>query len=151
MTKQNNQQANPFMDMFKQFGDMPNMQQMQNMMPKMPDFGKMPQFDHNPAMKAVNNAGKTMMESTQAIMRRQAEMVQEVTGKAFQSAKACSSVSNTQDMTAQTMACVKENLQNMMQGIREVAQISSQASLEAYDALAGGLTESLNSLGQKNS
>jgi phasin family protein len=127
---------NPFADMMKQFSQFkPNM-------PSMPSMPSLPSIDINQLAsvgrrnaEAYAAAGQTLAESTQAITRRQAELARAQVEKLLKSAKDSLTTGSPEINTTKQVELAKTMFESSINNLREVYELATKSSLEAFDKL----------------
>ena len=124
---------NPFADMMKQFSQFkPNMPSM----PSMPsiDINQMASVGRRNA-EACAAACQTLAESTQAISRRQAELTRAQVEKCLKSAKDSLTTGSPEINTTKQVELAKTMFESSINNLREVYELATKSSLEAFDKL----------------
>ena len=127
---------NPFADMMKQFSQFkaPGIN-----MPQMPSL---PSIDVNQIMgvgrrnaEAYAEAGQALAESSQAITRRQAELARAQVEKLLKSAKESLTTGSPEINTTKQVELAKTMFESSINNLREVYELATKSSLEAFDKL----------------
>ncbi len=141
-------QSNPFVesfkDAFKAFGD----------------FSNNKNFDLNPLLQAQRRnaeafsaVSQVLTENMQAVVRRQAEILQSGTTDMLQLVKDVAASPNPEATVAAQTAFAKTSFENAVSNTRELAEMVSKSSIEVFDVfsrkLSDGLTDSLNATKKK--
>ena len=132
-------QANPFIDSFKDafkvFGELPNNKT----------------FDVNPLIQAQRRnseafsaVSQVFTESVQAVIRRQAEIMQAGTTEMLQLVKDVAASPNPEATVATQTAFAKNSFENALSNTRELAEIVSKSSIEVFDVLSQKLSENVS-------
>ncbi len=127
-----------------QMPQMPKMDQMFKMpqMPQMPKMGQVPNMD----MSAVTNMGKRNMEACtsaaqcvtegmQTAARRQSELARASVEKLLKTSKDMLSGGSPEINTAKQAEFAKAMIEQCMSNLREVSELYSKSSFEAFDVL----------------
>ncbi len=130
---------NPYSDMMKMWSQfkMPNMPQMQ-----MPAMGQMPQFDMGSAasiskrnIEACTSAYQCMTEGAQTVARRQAELARASVEKLLKTTKDMMVNGSPEINTAKQAEFAKAMIEQCMSNLREVSELYTKSSFEAFDVL----------------
>lgn len=128
------QNANPFADAFKSLGDFK------------------PNFDFNAFLstqkknaEAFAAAGQVLTAGFQAVARRQAEIAQATAKNSLQLTKELfASAANPEASTAKQTEFAKEVVESGLSNTRELVELASKSSIEAFDLINKRVAESIS-------
>jgi phasin family protein len=123
---------NPFADMMKNFGEFKA--------PTMPSMASMPSMDVAQLLsvsrrnaEAFTAAGQALAESSQAITRRQAELVRAQVEKSLKTAKEQLVNGSPEINTSKQVEFAKTMFESSLNNLREVCELAGKSCLEAFD------------------
>lgn len=151
MANNNNHQHNPFVDAFKMFGE----------------WGSFNPASFNPAsfnpakswnpvdvnnlmamqrrnVETVSAANQAAAEGLQAIMRRQAEIVQSGASDLFQLIKDMSVSTNHDNAAVKQANFMKTSIESAVSNVRELAEMANKSALEVFDILGNRVAENIS-------
>lgn len=128
--------ANPFADAFKSFGDFkPSV-----------DVNKLLSTQKRNA-EAFSAASQVLTAGLQAVARRQAEILQANAKNSLQLTKDLfSSAGNPEANTAKQTEFAKETVEAGLSNTRELVELASKSSIEAFDLINKRIAESISEL-----
>jgi phasin family protein len=133
------QYTNPFADAFKAFTDFSATNT------------KTPSVDVNALISLQRRNAETLSavnqvvtESIQAVIRRQAEILQANASDAFQFFKEVTSSSSPENATAKQTAFAKNALETALSNTRELAEMVSKSNIEVFDVIGKRISENAN-------
>jgi len=143
-------EKNPFFaDYSKMMGDF-DPKKMADEFAKMTKTYDMPKFDFDAVialqkknLDALSAANQIAVEGTQAIAKRQAEMVQQAIEEASKLIDSFSKMDNPQAVAVAQADILKASFVKSVDNTRELAELVSKSNTEASDALNGRVVEAL--------
>lgn len=135
---------NPFAEQMKMFTDN---QYMNNFMKNMPnyDMNKMSDLYKNSA-ETFSNASKLSSDNMQAIMNRNAEIMQETAKEMFNYMQDLGSVSSPEQYLSKHQQHMQKVVKKAMDNSKELAEMTSKSSMEVYEKLGQELTKYFNNV-----
>lgn len=98
--------------------------------------------------EALSAANQAMVEGAQAITRRQAEIVRENMEKTLQASRDMMSGGSSDGKIAKQSELARDTFENTVNHIREVTEMATKSTFEAFDVLNKRATESLEEVTQ---
>ena len=89
-------------------------------------------------------ANKTAVEGVQAVMKRQAEILKEITDEASALAHEATAAGGPEEHAARNLDAVKVSIEEAVANIRELSEMVAKSQAEAFDILNQRVTESLD-------
>ncbi len=131
---------NPYADMMKFWSDYKT--------PQMPnfDFGNVMNTGRRNA-EAVSAASQSMVESYQAIARRQAELARRQVEQMLKSTKDMLVNGSPEINTSKQIELAKTMVESSLNNLREVSELCTKSGFEVFDVLNKRATEQLEELG----
>lgn len=133
-------QTNPFAEAFKSFTDFSAF-----------NAQKTPAFDVNALISAqrrnaetLSTVNQVLTESFQAVIRRQAEIMQANASDMFQFVKEVTTSNSPETATAKQTAFAKNAIESAISNTRELAQMVSKSSIEVFDVIGKRASENIN-------
>lgn len=133
---------NPFAEMMKTFAEY-----------KAPNFGSIPSFDVNQVMssgrrnaEACSAVGQAVAESCQAITRRQAELARAQVEKLLKTTKDMLVNGSPEINTTKQVELAKTMFESSLNNLREVGELATKSTFEAFDILNRRASESIEEL-----
>jgi phasin family protein len=133
---------NPFADMMKQFSEY-----------KAPTFSQMPAFDMSKLAtvsrknaEAYTAAGQAMVESCQAISRRQAELARAQVEKTLKTCKDMLVNGSPEINTTKQVELAKTMFESSLNNLREVGELATKSCFEAFDICNRRASESIEEI-----
>lgn len=133
---------NPFADMMKQFSEF-----------KAPNLGAVPSVDVNQLLaagrrnaEACTAAGQAVVESAQAIARRQAELARAQVEKTLKTCKDMLVNGSPEINTSKQIEFAKSCFESSLNNLREVGELATKSCFEAFDVLNRRASESIEEL-----
>lgn len=130
---------NPFADAFKAFTDFSAFSNQ-----------KAPAFDMNSLLAAQRRNAETLStvnqvitESFQAVIRRQAEIMQSNASEVFQLVKEVTTANSPETATAKQTAFAKSALETAISNTRELAEMVSKSNIEVFDVIGRRISENI--------
>lgn len=161
----NNFMNNPFLDMFKQSFEGPmntwsknfnpmnwmeNANKMAENLPWLKSYGYSHENDpreafkfgeHVKGMEAFSELSHLALENTQAMLHRQAEIIQRHSAELYKTMQEMASSSNHADNMETHQDYLRSSFEAMVNDFKELAEMYSKASLETFDAAGCKMTE----------
>ena len=145
--------SNPFdfSSLFTQFDPTAMTKQIQDM------FGsyQIPNVDRSAVMQAQSKniqaltaANRAAVEGTQALLQRQAEMMQQALAEATEAAKAIAASGSPQQAAAEQTALVEKAFEKAIANAAEISEMVKKTQDEAAKLVSARITESLEELKQ---
>lgn len=154
---------NPFMDMFKQSSEGPMnmwskafnptnwMEEANKMAANLPwlkaythenDAKKAFNFgEHVKGMEAFSELSHLALENTQAMLHRQAEIIQRHSTELYKAMQEMTSSSNHADNVEAQQEYMRSSFESMVNDFKELAEMYSKVSLETFEATSGKMAE----------
>jgi phasin family protein len=137
----NSQNNNPFMDGFKMFTD-GNMFSNNKMM-QMFDMNQMMTIQRRNA-EMMSAANQSIAENMQALMRRQAEVMQSGAADMFQMVKEIAISPNPEVGMSKTANFTKNSFENAMSNTREMAEMAVKSGMEMFDMMSKRMADNMS-------
>ena len=136
------QQNNPFAEAFKVFGDwgssMNSMKSWNSL--DMNNFAVM----QGRNVETVSAANQAAAEGMQAIMRRQAEIIQSGASELFQLIKDVSVSTSQENAAAKQAAFMKLSVESAVSDARELAEMANKSAMEVFDIIGSRAAENIS-------
>lgn len=97
-------------------------------------------------MEAFTAANQMMVESAQAITKRQTEMVRDTVEQFLKTTKEIMTSSSPETNTARQTEYAKSMYENCISGAREISEMATKSSMEAFDMLNRRAAESVEEI-----
>jgi phasin family protein len=97
-------------------------------------------------MEALTNANRVAFEGTQAIAKRQAEILQETMNEASKGLDAISKAGSPPEAAAKQAEFAKEAFERALSNMRELAEMVSKSREEATATINGRISEGLEEM-----
>lgn len=97
-------------------------------------------------IEAFTAANQMMMESAQAITKRQTEMVRDTVEQFLKTSKEIMTSSSPETNTARQTEYAKSMYENAISGAREISEMATKSSMEAFDMLNRRAAESVEEI-----
>jgi phasin family protein len=114
---------------------------------------KAPSFDMNQLftmqrrnVEAFTAANQMMMESAQAITKRQTEMIRDTVEQFLKTTKDIMTSSSPETNTARQTEYAKSMYENAISSAREISEMATKSSMEAFDMLNRRAAESVEEI-----
>jgi phasin family protein len=99
-------------------------------------------------VEALANASRAAFEGTQALGKRQAEILQETMNQTARSFDALAKAGSPSEVAAKQAELAKEALQKALGNMRELAEMVTKAQQGAIDTMSGRISQSLDEIKQ---
>lgn len=93
--------------------------------------------------EVLNELADVMNKNTQAIMRRQTEMIQKSASDMFQLVREVSSSNTPEAVVTKQADFAKDNVESMMSNVRELANMVVKSNMQMYDLISQGTSENM--------
>ena len=94
--------------------------------------------------EAIAEANKTAVEGVQAVMKRQAEILKEITDEASALAHESTAAGGPEEHASRNLDAVKVSIEEAVANVRELSEMVAKSQAEAFDILNQRVTESLD-------
>lgn len=98
-------------------------------------------------IEALSAANQVVVEGVQAITRRQAELLRENVENVMQASRDILTGGSPEASLSKQAEAAKSVFQNTLENVREVTEMATKSSFEAFDVLNRRATESLEEIG----
>lgn len=97
-------------------------------------------------LEALTSANRVAFEGLQAVVRRQAEILQETMNEASKAVDSLSKSSGPQELAAKQVEITKEAFERALANARELAEMVAKANMEATNTINSRISSSLEEL-----
>ena len=99
-------------------------------------------------VEALANASRAAFEGTQAVAKRQAEILQETMNQTAKSFDTLAKAGSPSEVAAKQAELAKEAFEKALGNMRELAEMVTKAQQGAIDTMSGRISQSLDELKQ---
>ena len=99
-------------------------------------------------MEALTSANKQVLESIQAVVTRQSEILRETMEEASTAIKELSAAGSPQEAASKQAELIKQAVQKAVSHMRELAEMSTKSNTEAFRTVNTRLTETIHDIRQ---
>jgi phasin family protein len=100
----------------------------------------------NKNVQALTAANRAVLEGTQALMRRQGEMVKQVLEEASEAAKSLGSAATPQEAAAKQVKLIEDSVSEAMANFAEISEMVKSTQDETTKLVTARFNESMNEL-----
>ncbi|MFN7038815.1 MAG: phasin family protein [Alphaproteobacteria bacterium] len=133
---------NPFMDAFKVFTDNNMFSQNKSMLHAM-DMNNLVSIQNRNA-ETMTAANQMIAENMQAIMRRQAEMMQNNATNMFQLVKEVATSTNPEANTNKNSNFAKNTFDNAVSNTKELMEMAMKSNMEMFNFITDKMSENMS-------
>jgi phasin family protein len=99
-------------------------------------------------VEAFTAANQVLMEGAQAVSKRQAELMRDNMEKMLKTSKDVMTSNSPETNTTKQTEFAKEAYENAINGAREISEMVSKSSFEAFDVINKRCAESMEEMGK---
>ncbi|MEL7429008.1 MAG: TIGR01841 family phasin [Pseudomonadota bacterium] len=133
----NEKSANPFMDMFQQFG--------QNLKLPTADVGAVVDY-HRKNIQAMQDVTQVTATGARSLMTKQREILEQTLGEAAEMIKSASDMKDPGKMISNQMEFARRSFDATIKNTTEMGEIIQDMNMQNYSVLKSRIEESINDI-----
>ncbi len=95
-------------------------------------------------IESTSHANHLVMANMQALLKRQADILQDSTSRLLDCCKKIATLNNHEKIVEEQTNYIKESIAANLANTKELAEISTKAQIEMLDHLGGAMSETVN-------